>query len=215
MKTIRMPLKLTNTATAPFFLPTKPPSPPTACLSTLISVSSQWDFSSSTSVTAQSWNRIRNFTSDVGHWCVGGEEKKLQGLHACLAQETASSPMNPIQLEVNWKGFPCVIYRLISSSEEELTYQWVSARADFNTCMALLLGASCSPMTKRSNLRSFPAISAKSLSEPWTPWTAISVCFNRTSATDSLLELTFPFMFHVMMQTQSAEATENSHSLWA
>ena len=39
-KTIRIPLKLMYMATAPFFLPIIPPRPPTACLSTFISVQS-------------------------------------------------------------------------------------------------------------------------------------------------------------------------------
>jgi hypothetical protein len=40
-KTIRIPLKLMYIATAPFFLPIMPPKPPTACLSTFISVQNQ------------------------------------------------------------------------------------------------------------------------------------------------------------------------------
>ena len=39
-KTIRIPLKLMYMATDPFFLPIIPPRPPTACLSTFISVQS-------------------------------------------------------------------------------------------------------------------------------------------------------------------------------
>lgn len=38
IKTIRIPLKFKYIATAPFFLPIKPPHPPTACVSTLNSL---------------------------------------------------------------------------------------------------------------------------------------------------------------------------------
>jgi hypothetical protein len=119
------------------------------------------------------------------------------------------------QFQNTAKGYG--VFNSTDMTGEFLNYMCVSAMVSCRTCETSHFGASCSPTTSRSNFLLGATNFVISSTDILTTGTHQINATGQIITGRKAIELqvhTLPFMFHVMMRTQSTELVVNSQAFW-